>query len=88
MMRTLLIAVSLTLSACTSSVSGVDVPQDMRSCSAGAAPSAPPPVPRTTETIAKAYNKEKAKAEITYSALKDCRSKLERINAWLHGNQY
>ena len=82
-MRTLFLLVTFTLSACTASLYPASVPSDLRSCPAGDAPSAPPPLPRTTESIADAYNKEKLAAEITYTALKVCREKLARLNAWV-----
>ena len=84
-MRTLFLLVTFALSACTTTLYPASVPKELRSCSAGDAPSAPPPLPRTTESIADAYNKEKLAADITYTALKVCREKLARLNAWVEG---
>ena len=84
-MRTLFFIATFVLSACTTTLYPASVPKELRSCSAGDAPSAPPPLPRTTESIAKAYNKEKLAADITYTALKVCREKLARLNAWVEG---
>ncbi len=84
-MRTVFLMLTLALSACTTSLNAFDVPRDLQSCPAGQAPSAPPPLPRTTETIAKAYNKEKIAAEVTYDALKECRAKHARLIQWIKG---
>lgn len=86
-MRTgiLLIMLFLGLSACSVARNAapvspvVIVPRSLSACPQGVPPRPPPPVPRTTETIAAAYNEQKVALETTYAALQECEAKLKTL---------
>lgn len=61
----------------------VVVPPELRSCPSGVAQAPAPKPPRTLESIAHGFNEAKAAGDATMAALKECSSRLDRLNQLL-----